>query len=82
MPKTDFEAGNFPAATREAWLELVEQTLGGKPFSTLTTTTLDGIEIQPLYDGGGMGEAELSGIATESAEWEVLAFCDLTGVKI
>ena len=78
MPITDFEAGNFPAATREAWLELVEQTLGGKPFSTLTTTTLDGIEIQPLYDGGGMGEAELSGIATESAEWEVLAFCDLT----
>ena len=79
MPITDFETGNFPAATREAWLELVEQTLGGKPFSTLTTTTLDGIEIQPLYDGGGMGEAELSGIATESAEWEVLAFCDLTG---
>ena len=78
MPKTDFEAGNFPAATREAWLELVEQTLGGKPFSTLTTTTLDGIEIQPLYDGGLAGEAELSGIATESAEWEVLAFCDLT----
>ena len=78
MPITDFEAGNFPAATREAWLELVEQTLGGKPFSTLTTTTLDGIEIQPLYDGGLAGEAELSGIATESANWEVLAFCDLT----
>ena len=78
MPKTDFEAGNFPAATREAWLELVEQTLGGKPFSTLTTTTLDGIEIQPLYDGEGMGEAEFSEVAAESAEWEVLAFCDLT----
>ena len=77
MPITDFEAGNFPAATREAWLELVEQTLGGKPFSTLTTTTLDGIEIQPLYDGGGMGEAEFSEVAAESAEWEVLAFCDL-----
>ena len=80
MPKTDFEAGNFPAATREAWLELVEQTLGGKPFSTLTTTTLDGIEIQPLYDGEGAGEAEFSEVAAESAEWEVLAFCDLTGV--
>ena len=79
MPITDFEAGNFPAATREAWLELVEQTLGGKPFSTLTTTTLDGIEIQPLYDGYRAGEAELSEVATESAEWEVLAFCDLTG---
>lgn len=78
MPITDFEAGNFPAATREAWLELVEQTLGGKPFSTLTTTTLDGIEIQPLYDGDGAGEAELTAVAAESADWEVLAFCDLT----
>lgn len=78
MPITDFEAGNFPEATREAWLELVEQTLAGKPFSTLTTTTLDGIEIQPLYDGDGAGEAELTGVATESAEWEVLAFCDST----
>lgn len=78
MPITDFEAGNFPAATREAWLELVEQTLGGKPYSTLTTTTLDGIEIQPLYDGDGAEEAELTEVAAESAEWEVLAFCDLT----
>ena len=78
MPITDFEAGNFPAATREAWLELVEQTLDGKPFSTLTTTTLDGIEIQPLYDGDGAGEAEFSEVAAESADWEVLAFCDLT----
>lgn len=59
-------------------MELVEQTLAGKPFSTLTTTTLDGIEIQPLYDGDGAGEAELTEVATESAEWEVLAFCDLT----
>lgn len=50
MPITDYEAGNFPVATREAWLELVEETLAGKPFSTLITTTLDGIEIQPLYD--------------------------------
>ena len=59
---TDYETGNFPDATREAWLELVEETLAGKPFSTLTTTTLDGIEIQPLYDGDGAGEAELTGL--------------------
>ena len=59
---TDYETGNFPDATREAWLELVEETLAGKPFSTLTTTTLDGIEIQPLYDGDGAGEADLTGL--------------------
>lgn len=78
MPITDFEVGNFPAATREAWLELVEQTLGGKPFSTLTATTLDGIEIQPLYDGDGAGGAEFPELAQEGLAWEVLAFCDLT----
>lgn len=90
---TDYETGNFPDATREAWLELVEETLAGKPFSTLTTTTLDGIEIQPLYDGDGAGEAELTGVGGLAEEdldgrldggsegqhsaWEVLAFCDL-----
>ena len=74
---TDFGTGNFPDATREAWLELVEETLAGKPFSTLTTTTLDGIEIQPLYDGDGTGEAEPSGLKQEGQAWGVLAFCDV-----
>ena len=74
---TDYETGNFPDATREAWLELVEETLAGKPFGTLTTTTLDGIEIQPLYDGDGAGEAEPSGLKQEGLAWEVLAFCDV-----
>ena len=82
MPITDYEAGNFPAATREAWLELVEETLAGKPFSTLITTTLDGIEIQPLYDNvqplyEGIDSGDLTGDVQISA-WEVLAFCDLS----
>ena len=74
---TDYETGNFPEATREAWLELVEETLAGRPFGTLTTTTLDGIEIQPLYDGEGTGETEPSGLKQEGLAWEVLAFCDV-----
>lgn len=74
---TDYETGNFPDATREAWLELVEETLSGKPFSTLTTTTLDGIEIQPLYDGGVADEAEPPWLKQEGLAWEVLTFCDV-----
>ena len=82
MPITDYEVGNFPAATREAWLELVKETLAGKPFSTLITTTLDGIEIQPLYDNvqplyEGIDSGDLTGDVQSSA-WEVLAFCDLS----
>lgn len=66
------QAGNFPATIREAWLELVEQTLGGKPFRALITT-LGGIEIQPLYDSEGASEAEWPVSAQEGLAWQVLA---------
>lgn len=43
-------ADDFPAASREAWLALVEQTLKGASFDRrLVTRTADGIAVQPLY---------------------------------
>ena len=43
-------AAEFPPASREEWLELVEQTLKGADFDKrLVTRTHDGIAIQPLY---------------------------------
>ena len=43
-------AAEFPAATREQWLELVDKVLKGAPFDRkLVTTTADGIALQPLY---------------------------------
>lgn len=40
----------FPDASQEAWLALVEKTLKGADFDkALKTTTYDGIEIAPLY---------------------------------
>ncbi len=40
----------FPDASQEAWLALVEKTLKGADFEkALTTTTYDGIRIAPLY---------------------------------
>ena len=43
-------AADFPAATREQWLELVEGVLKGADFERkLVGRTHDGIEIQPLY---------------------------------
>jgi len=79
--------GNFPKPSRQAWLELAEQTLRGKPFEqVLTSTTLDGITLQPLYevsagdfDGGtglGLEESERLGRREGAgAPWEIRAFC-------
>lgn len=43
-------AAEFPPASRDEWLALVEQTLKGADFDKrLVTRTYDGIAIQPLY---------------------------------
>jgi methylmalonyl-CoA mutase len=45
-------AAEFPAATREQWLKLVDGVLKGAPFDTrLVNRTYDGLTIQPLYPG-------------------------------
>jgi len=43
-------ATEFPAATREHWLKLVDGVLKGAPFDKrLVAKTYDGLSIQPLY---------------------------------
>jgi methylmalonyl-CoA mutase len=43
-------ASEFPAATREQWLKLVDGVLKGAPFEKrLVSRTYDGLTIQPLY---------------------------------
>src|SRR6185503_16747991 len=43
-------AAEFPAATREQWLKLVDGVLKGAPFDKrLVARTYDGLAIQPLY---------------------------------
>src|SRR6185369_5000419 len=43
-------AAEFPAATREQWLKLVDGVLKGAPFEKrLVSKTYDGLTIQPLY---------------------------------
>src|SRR3979409_554020 len=40
----------FPAATREKWLKLVDGVLKGAPFDKkLISRTYDGLRIEPLY---------------------------------
>jgi methylmalonyl-CoA mutase len=54
MPEPDHDdlplAAEFPAATREQWLKLVEGVLKGAPFDKrLVGRTFDGLAIEPLY---------------------------------
>ncbi len=43
-------AAEFPAATREQWLALVDKALKGAPFDKkLVSRTYDGLRIEPLY---------------------------------
>lgn len=43
-------AGDFPAATDEQWLKLLDKVLAGAPFEKkLVSKTYDGIAIRPLY---------------------------------
>jgi methylmalonyl-CoA mutase len=62
-------AADFPAATREQWLKLVEGVLKGADFQKkLVGRTHDGIEIQPLYpkaEGAGLIARE------EAGRWRV-----------
>ena len=39
----------FPAATREDWLRLVEGVLKGAGYEKLVAKTYDGLQIEPLY---------------------------------
>jgi len=70
--------------TREQWLAAVEKVLKGKDFDrALVTTTLDGLRIEPLYDGyetagdesGFPGFAPLTRGAQpaprESGQWDI-----------
>jgi methylmalonyl-CoA mutase len=67
-------AGEFPPATREAWLKLVDGVLKGAPFERLTCKTADGLTIQPLY-ARAAGAAVVAGRAPAAA-WQVMQRVD------
>ena len=55
-------AGDFPKATREDWLRLVEKVLkGADPGKRLVRRTHDGIGIQPVYTRSDQPRSDPSG---------------------
>jgi methylmalonyl-CoA mutase len=60
-------AGEFPPATEEQWLALVDKVLKGAPLSKLRSLTPGGLAVEPLYtrdrSPGGADEAGVPGAA-------------------
>jgi methylmalonyl-CoA mutase len=68
-------ASDFPAATREQWLKLVENVLKGAPFEKrLVTSTYDGLAIQPLYERAAA--AQPIAARASGAPWHVVQRID------
>jgi methylmalonyl-CoA mutase len=67
-------AADFPPASRDEWLALVEKALKGAPFETLRSKTYDGLIIEPVYERAAKASA-IAGRAA-AAPWQVLARAD------
>lgn len=73
-------ASEFPAATRDDWLKLVESVLKGAPFEKkLVSKTYDGIPIQPLYERAK--DAKRVAGRPDGEPWSVLQRIDFRDPK-
>ncbi len=76
-------ASDFPAATDEAWLKLIDKVLAGAPFDKkLVSRTYDGLAIKPLYTkadwsaqtgfpGGAPYTRGTSALSTSQSGWDI-----------
>jgi methylmalonyl-CoA mutase len=67
-------AGEFPPATRDAWLKLVGGVLKGAPFERLVGKTADGLAIQPLY--ARAKDAPVVAGRAASTPWQIMQRVD------
>ncbi|GEN84243.1 methylmalonyl-CoA mutase [Sporosarcina luteola] len=67
MKKTTFEKADF-----QQWKKLAEQSLKGKPFESLRTPTLEGIDLQPLYfDRSSSDNTAVIQTMEENPDWTI-----------
>ena len=67
-------ASEFPTATRETWLKLVDGVLKGAPRERLAAKTADGLTIEPLY-ARATGTTPVAGRAA-GASWQIMQRAD------
>jgi methylmalonyl-CoA mutase len=80
MPDTLTLASEFPPATRDQWMALVDGVLKGAPFDKkLVSTTYDGLRIAPLY--ARRADAQPLAGRAPGAPWQVMARVDHPDAK-
>ncbi len=67
-------AAEFPPATREAWLKLVDGVLKGAPFERLVGKTYDGVKIEPIYQRAA--NAQLIAGRGAAEPWQIMQRVD------
>ena len=67
-------AAEFPPATREAWLKLVDGVLKGAPFERLVGKTYDGVKIEPIYQRAA--NAQLIAGRGAAQPWQIMQRVD------
>jgi methylmalonyl-CoA mutase len=73
-------ASEFPPATRQQWLKLVDGVLKGAPFDKkLVSTTYDGLRIEPLY--ARRADAHVLTGRAPGMPWQVMARVDHPDAK-
>jgi methylmalonyl-CoA mutase len=81
MSVTDLPlASEFPPATREQWLKLVDGVLKGAPFDKkLVGKTYDGLRIEPLYER--RADAHVLTGRAPGTPWQIMARVDQPDAK-
>jgi methylmalonyl-CoA mutase len=67
-------ASEFPPASREEWLALVDKVLKGAPYETLRSKTYDNLTIEPIYTRAA--EAQPIAGRAPGAPWQILQRVD------
>lgn len=67
-------ASEFPPASREDWLALVDKVLKGAPFERLRSKTYDDLSIEPIY--ARAADAQPIAGRTAGAPWQILQRVD------
>lgn len=71
-------ASHFPNVDENDWRQAVDAALKGRPFSSLVTKTIDGIDIEPLYPGC-TDDTRIARPAREPGDppWDIVQRCDI-----
>lgn len=68
---------HFPGPTLDEWRQSAERSLKGQPLDSLTVTTLDGLQIKPLYTTSDLPATAYPPAPSRAPGWQTCCPVDL-----